>query len=117
MQEKRLIETLDPRGIYVYCTTERWYEHILMQHDDLEGNESQVENVIKNPSTIYGSSNPKFSERDVYHGRADGLSKKQLRVITKPLDGQTQEVVSAFPVEEMGDSVDKQRPKYIKPHD
>jgi len=99
----------DVRGIEIVYTNERWENHVIRFHEDMEGQEQSVINTLVNPYRIDGSSIDDIS--DVYHGKWTGGYKKYIRVVVTSKKGYNT-IITAFPVEGVGKSVDPEKPKY-----
>ena len=46
------IQTTDPRGQTVVCTHLRWVNHILAEHANMRGRESEVQRAIEQPVPV-----------------------------------------------------------------
>lgn len=101
MSNTYAINTKDPLGNTITCTTARWNEHILTDsgHTIMGGNEKAVEDTLSNPDSIYQSSQSK--SRTVYfkEGARDSTYNDALvtKVITERTGNKTRKVVSAWP--------------------
>ena len=52
-ENEYIFETVDPLSNYIYLTSERWNEHIVIKHVEMYGEEDIVQKTIENPDAIY----------------------------------------------------------------
>ena len=56
----------DPRGYKVSCTKDRWFNHVLTKHPEMEGLKDEVVEAIKHPTLGIFQDND-YSDRNVYY--------------------------------------------------
>lgn len=96
------INEKDPRGITVTCTYDRWYNHVVTEHDVMEGNEEAVRKTIQDPDEIYRSSQLPY--RDVYFKKGAPSTYDRnfyTKVVTEYSGNNTATVVTAFPTRQI----------------
>ncbi|WP_050640985.1 MULTISPECIES: hypothetical protein [Clostridia] len=100
MSKTYSIKTEDPLGNTIVCTEERWNHHILndSEHTIMKGNEIAVADTLRDPDTIYVSS--QNENRTVYFKKgANSTYSKTLttKVVTETVGSKSKKVVTAFP--------------------
>jgi hypothetical protein len=89
----------DPRNRQVSCTIERWKDHILNGHPELQGTEAFVRLTIERPAEIRQSVT--YSDRELYY-RETALPPPAgtiyLRVVVAWTPSREGVVVSVYPV-------------------
>jgi hypothetical protein len=99
------IQTTDPRGQTVVCTHLRWVNHILAEHANMRGRESEVQRAIEQPvPVIYQDA--QFSNRQVYYGHTTARVQYVKVVVEFEDDDEPGQVITAF-VTDSGKSGEK----------
>jgi hypothetical protein len=101
------IYSTDPLGRNVYIYEDRW-EHITAHPDT---SEERLTSTLQDPDTIHVSS--QGDHRNVYHKKLAGMIKSKMRVITEH-SSDVDWVVTAFPAETEGESINAKKILYIK---
>ena len=91
-----LFEAIDPRGRYVFCTTEQWTNHVLAKRPWMKNWLDFVIKAIKTPTMICSDAN--LSTREIYYLIPSPQSGAYLKVVVQMIEDKGQ-VVTAFPVD------------------
>lgn len=110
-----LFQVVDPRGITITCNEGYWDAHIVSSKPIMQGNEQAVQSTLAAPDVIYGSG--EYPERDVYFKQNSGAtySSKLFTKVIVEINGNSGEVVTAFPREDISGNIDSEELKYVKP--
>lgn len=58
-----IFEVMDPLGRRIRLTRERWEDHIVDEHPELEGQEERLKEAVENPDFIYKEDDIRFFYR------------------------------------------------------
>jgi hypothetical protein len=97
-EDKDIFYTVDPLSNIVYLTKERFYNHIVTEHLEMDGHDSTIKQTVENPDSIY-----KDKELDDTVCYISSHSKSTLSlygdylkvVVNRDLGGQ---VITAYPI-------------------
>lgn len=87
-------------NVTVSCSSSQWHDHIIYEHAVMEKNETAVKDTIKDPDSVYKSS--QNDNREVYFKQSSNSTYKHLtKVIVEYSESKKGnlkgEVVTAFP--------------------
>ena len=108
-----IIDACDVFGNQVTCTYQRWYQHIISGHDEFTDRQSEVAQMIANPSVVYSSiSHP--DTRYIICNLNTKTGKKYCKIVVHYADGAGKIVTAYTAVSEGGDNIDQSRKLYPK---
>lgn len=98
-----IVEGKDPRGVKVYCTENQWNSHVVLNHENMTGNEAAILATITSPLSIYEShdSDPPLDYREIYCKETPmatyySIGMHYTKVVVSSLGGSA-EIVTAYP--------------------
>ena len=93
------ISIKDYQGNKVICTTQRWSNHIIANHEIMKNNKKAVEETVSSPDSVYNSAN--YPTRKVFFKQSASAtygSTLTTKVIVEYDDSTNEgEIVTAFP--------------------
>jgi hypothetical protein len=89
-----VFETDDPRGLHIFCTDDRWQNHILVARPWMRGWEADVREALLHPKWI--CSDADFDDRNNYY-YFPGKKGRYLKVVIRLRSKLLGEVVTAYP--------------------